>query len=552
MSSTGPEPSKVAWWIIGGAAAAALLLVLPNQAVVTKYINDILIFLDGAYRVGLGQVPNRDFHTALGPLVFVVPALGARITGALGTAMPAAMAIFLIVLAPALAHIASSRLRPAMGLPVAAFLILILATPINLGEGIFDLSFGMFYNRVGWAALAALLLMYLEPGAPRPYQVALDAASAALLTLVLVYTKATYGLVALAFLGGMLCFDPRQRRWAAWSLVVVAVNALVVELLWGGTEAYIRDLIAASEVSGERSIRDVIDLALRNLADFVLFALMTGLSLRRTRSLRDGIFFLFCAAAGLVLISQNFQTWGMVTLHAGSAVAAEKLLRSSDLAGAEPSVATLGAPLLLLALVLPTIVHNGAALTIYAGLSAARAGEAFNLPNYEGLRLASVWEEGDYERNGRYLATLREGKTILQSLTPKPSGVFVLDFVSPFSSVASLPPPRGDTAWQHWDRNVNQAVFVPPEELFREVEIIMEPKKAIEGITGNNLRSIYGSYLAEHFDLRRDSPAWRIYARVDSPAFSQSTESTLSLPRPAASIDPGSSMLSGQSSALPF
>jgi hypothetical protein len=54
------------------AAAFALLLALPGQTVATKYLNDLFVLLDSAYRVAGGQVPNRDFHTILGPLASYV------------------------------------------------------------------------------------------------------------------------------------------------------------------------------------------------------------------------------------------------------------------------------------------------------------------------------------------------------------------------------------------------------------------------------------------------------------------------------------------------
>lgn len=531
--TTDAYPLALFGWLLGGAGLAALILVLPNQAVVTKYVNDLLIFLDGAYRVGLGQVPNRDFHSALGPLVYVVPAIAARITGALGTAMPASMAIYLVVLAPALAHVISSRLRTVIAIPFAAFIILILAAPINLGEAIFDLSFGMFYNRIGWAAFATLLVMYLRPASGGDQHRLIDAAAAALLTLVLIYTKATYGAAALAFLGFLVCVDPRQRGWAAAALAGVAIVAAVTELIWGGTAGYIADLANAKEVSGERSPHDLVDFFLRNLADYVFFMLMAGLSLRATRSVRDGLFFLFCAGTGLVLISQNYQNWGIITLHAAFAVAAERLVRARFAASQANALGgtAAAAPWLMLAMLLPTIVHNGAALSIYSGLATFRAGEPFDLPNYEGLRLADVWDENSYRNNSRYLAALREGQSILQAMTPKPHGVFVLDFVSPFSSAASLAPPQGDTAWQHWGRNVNESVFVPPEELFRKIEVVMEPKEAIEGITGNNLRAVYGPYISKHFELKQESSAWKLFARTDVARASHAANPSSSLAR---------------------
>ena len=46
----------------------ALMLALPGRTVTSKYLNDLLIFLDGAHRIAVGQVPNVDFHSSLGPL----------------------------------------------------------------------------------------------------------------------------------------------------------------------------------------------------------------------------------------------------------------------------------------------------------------------------------------------------------------------------------------------------------------------------------------------------------------------------------------------------
>src|SRR3712207_6575958 len=158
---------RTTFWVSGtllcAAAAFGLLLALPGQTVTTAYLNDLFIFLDGAHRVASGQVPNRDFHTALGPLNFYVPALGYWISGSMGGALPTGMAAATIILALPMIHILGSRLQPAVAIPYGLFLLLIVAVPINLGEGIASLSFAMFYNRIGWAALSTLLVLYVQP-----------------------------------------------------------------------------------------------------------------------------------------------------------------------------------------------------------------------------------------------------------------------------------------------------------------------------------------------------------------------------------------------------
>jgi hypothetical protein len=117
--------------IFVAAAAFAMLLALPGQTITTAYVNDLFIFIDGAYRVASGQVPNRDFHTALGPLVYYVPALGYWLSGDLGGAMPVGMALLVAGFAPVTAHVLASRLRPAIALPFGILVLLIVAVPMN-------------------------------------------------------------------------------------------------------------------------------------------------------------------------------------------------------------------------------------------------------------------------------------------------------------------------------------------------------------------------------------------------------------------------------------
>jgi hypothetical protein len=506
------RPASVAMLVVAVAAICALLLALPGETVTTRYVNDLFIFLDGVHRVDQGQVPNRDFHTALGPLVYYVPAIGYWIAGNLGGAMPIGMALLTLALALVAAHVFSSRLRPAIALPLAVFLILIAAVPINLGETLAGLSFGMFYNRVGWAALGILVVLYLQPLHPRPYQRVLDPLSATALTLIMLYIKLSYGLVALGFLGLML-LDQRQRIWAAAALGLIIVAGLIVEFFWGATADHLADLMLASEVSGSlKSIDELVSLVLKNLTDYILFILFGALALWRTRSTRDFLFFVFCAGAGFMLISQNYQFWGIITLPAGAAVAAEMLARLEPSAPPGKSVSLIaGTQLLLLAFVLPSSLHNAAALSLHAGLAIAKQGQAVPLPKFDRIRLVQLWTEDNHSLFSRYLASLGDGAQALANLGVKAENVHVLDFVGPFSAGLGLAPPRGDSTWHHWGRTVNEHHYLPAETLFRDVRVVMEPKWPVEVSTAEGLRQIYADYLAEYYGLEEETADWKIY-----------------------------------------
>ena len=195
------------------------LLALPGRTVTAAFTNDVLIFLDGAHRIAWDQLPNRDFHSALGPLVFYIPAIGYALSGNLGAAMPVGMAVLLFAITPPMIRILQSRLRTPIALALAVFLVLILAAPINLGSPASLLTFAMFYNRIGWVALGLLVVMYLRPHQTTRGGNLADAAAAAILLLLQLYTKATYGVVSLAFLGFML-LDRQQRNWVVGCLLL--------------------------------------------------------------------------------------------------------------------------------------------------------------------------------------------------------------------------------------------------------------------------------------------------------------------------------------------
>ncbi|HEY8580261.1 MAG TPA: hypothetical protein VIL72_10275, partial [Beijerinckiaceae bacterium] len=235
--------------VLATALLAAAALALPGETVTTKYVNDLFVFLDGAWRMLQGQVPNRDFHSALGPMAYVIPAAGHIVGGDMGAAMPTGMALLIVAMAPAMAWIVASRLRIAIGAPFALYVVLLLAAPANFGEGVTDLSFAMFYNRIGWAALSVLLLLHLPPLRASATQRALDAVCAVLLVALLVYTKMTYAAVAAVFFGFLLVFSPRRMDvFATGCLVLLLCGA--IELVWRGSAGHVADLLQAARVSG--------------------------------------------------------------------------------------------------------------------------------------------------------------------------------------------------------------------------------------------------------------------------------------------------------------
>lgn len=480
-------------------AAAALL---PGRTVITAYPNDLFIFLDGAWRIASGQVPNRDFHTALGPLAFGLPAAAFALAGHFGAVMPGTTALSLLILLPPLLHVAGSRLSTVIALPFALFLIAVTAMPINLGEKTTALSYAMFYNRTGWALYALLLVMHVVPR--RPTAPLADAAAAAFLTLVMLYTKATYGIFALGFLG-FQCLLREGRPWALPALAISAAAAGVIELFWGGTAAHWADLAQAAAVSGTPNVTRMTLGLLRHVPDFVFMALVLAPALRRGPKAADIAFFGYCAASGFWIFQQNAQPWGLLGLHAAAAVATEGLLRRFP----ATDRAAKGAPLLLLGMLLPTVVQGTLAAGAHARAALSDETPAVPLPRFDDVRVQFRKGE-DTEFLALYLATLADGGRSLASVTPRPERVMVLDFSNPFSAGLGLPPPAGDYAWLHWKRNIDARHAPAAEALFGGVAHVMVPKR---GINGEPLAELYGAAIARDFETLRDTEFWTLHRR---------------------------------------
>lgn len=519
---TEERPVEVGPILLAAATLLALMLALPGQTVTTRYLNDLIVILDGAYRVAAGQVPNQDFHTPLGPFAYYLTVAGYALSGTLGGTMPAAMALITIALALPMVHILGSRLHPVIAIPYGLFLLAILAVPINLGEGVTALSFAKFYNRIGWAALGVLLVMYLQPTQLGRRRIILDAICAAALTLLMLYTKLSYGVVSVAFLL-LILTDRQQRRWAVMALIATLLSTLLIELVWQSTLTYLADLRMAFAVNGglRGTWGQIMDHVLVNLTDYVILGLIAGIALHRTRSIRDLLFYGFCAVAGFLIINQNFQAWGIIMLHGAVAVAAETILRTEDnraSAADHGSWSTAaGAKLLFLAAVLPTIIHCLAALSLHTGAAVIRAGNAIPLPNLGQIRVANLWTWNDYDAATAYQGILQDGFEALLRLDPRSGGIFVLDKGNAFSMVLNIPPARGDTPWLQWDRTLGSVNHVPAEALLADVQIVMEPKPSgtQEAAKGPlpQLQAAYGAYIAAHFDMAAQTQHWKLHRR---------------------------------------
>lgn len=527
--------------IVFATVALLAVLLLPGETYVAIYINDMFIFFDGADRVLRGQVPNRDFHTPLGPLAFLLPALGLWSSGTLGGMMPVATAAFALLLLPMLIHVCASRLPPLYALMFAAYVMLLVIAPQNIGEP--HITFAMFYNRWGLAALSLLFLLVL-PRRRTTGSAFLDVATAATLVLVMFYLKISFAAVGLAFVMALIAI--RHMRWSALATLLVAGGAaILIELVWSGTATYRDDIRQALAASGtiRGGLWGLIKQAFDNLPALFLLGTVIVIALLRRARWEYLLLSLYMAGSGVLLALQNAQYAGLPTLIPAAVVAALAPTRGQS--ARAPFAPQVTNTLLVAALALPATMTAAFALALHliSAMGAAPSGpnqarmdglitdesalQELPDPGVDAMRAAYRTGSGDLrtinmlrQRNFRqplaqpeYVWMLEEGMTLLRSDSRLSGKVFVLDMANPFNALLNREPPRNTDAWYHANRSFSAAAHRPAASILADVDVVLAPKSPIDLRTAQLMDRLFAGAIARNFELVGTSLYWEAFAR---------------------------------------
>jgi len=520
----------------------AVLLVLPGKTFTYIYSHDMMIFLDGADRVLSGQVPNRDFGTPLGLLTYLMPALGLWLGGSFGAMMPHAMAAFALMILPMLVYACASRLRLEYALILALFTITLVLTPANVGEQF--PSFGMFYNRWGYALLAIVFVLTLPPlrGERRPFA---DGAVAALILILSFYLKISYFGIAAGFVL-LLLFPRATRATAIAAFVGAAAGIAAVELLWGGTASYLSDIGRAAEASGvvRGTLPGLAGVAVYNVGMVAPFALLLGFAWWRGVSLWTLFLCLFMAGAGMLLANQNAQGAGLLTLIPAGIVASHSIARG------QPEEAGSSVPLLAFVLVASIAatsilfstegllrhtmmaMRDPTAAPRYAAevdgfiaqevdkpapgmpgletLRGAYAAERFDLAMVTQIRGLPV---GQIIAQPEYLWSVQDGAQLVRSQARLAGKILALDMANPFNALLGRPAPLGIDSWHHAGRTFSDTTHPLAERLFGDVDVVLVPKAPVDPGSALLFRRLYAAYLDQRFERVATSDYWHAYAR---------------------------------------
>ncbi len=563
-------------------AIGYLVFLWSPVSVFTLITHDSLIFFDSTYRISNGLTPSIDFPTALGAAQLYLPAWAAWLIGGYAGSVELASVWVALALGLACAWIGSSRFSIGVTgtLIGIVFLVTVPAALLEQWGGdsqtlvngetevlADNLSYAMFYNRWGWAALIPLF-MVLAPR--RESDEAPGLAEVAVLAAVLAFMfwlKATYFVIGVAGAGVYACLNSKPIRTLAWGSGLTAGMVLLVGIFTGNLVAYINDLIFAGQVSGTRT-ESLLGLIRMNLQDMLFavapLAVLAALGRFTWRDLLAGGFIM---AACLFIINQNGQLKNMSALIVLAAYGTVRVLQEEG-GQRMARVAAIGAFSMLAGAVVlersfvlidqayatlreqarpPAPWAREVALrNVYIPERESLFNRAVNMSETPDDRLHNVWLSGQLGRRqelrqGEYMETLMAGVDDLKTVAKPGESITTLDMTNPFPFLMNARVPKGAWLTVHKNRTISEEKHPHAEVLFADTDHVMIAKMSMVQSTADLMRDIYSPWLDEHYADRVETTYWTRWSHR-KPGLRPATQMALIPPKPP---------ISGPSSTLP-
>lgn len=256
--------------------AAATIKVIPFG----RAFWDFLFILDGAYRIGLGQVPHLDFMMPIGSLTLYAAYAAERLFPA-GQPFIGLHALMWLLMLPPLAVLTprfetGTRFYAAMALLALMVLVPFTVDKTNLSE----ISYFASYNRFVVGILFLLGLWYVLPKSRW------DAPLLGYLIGLLLFLKITAAGVAIGILIAACVLRRAKWRPAAVALVGLAVVCAVIEVATGILSAYWRDVLTMVRINQGQGLYALAFAAFRNWAPLTVGAGIVILTLWQGRVAR--------------------------------------------------------------------------------------------------------------------------------------------------------------------------------------------------------------------------------------------------------------------------
>ncbi len=519
------------------AGLLALLWLIPLLAgpvVQYVYAHDAFIFLDGGWRVLHGQRPQVDFSTNLGPLIFLFTAAGLAIAKHAGYALVVTQALIAAIIA-VLAYVVTVRRLPRLaGFMIAGAIVLLALAPYNPGEAEFELTFGMMYNRFGFALIGVLLIEATQGGRRgfnQKRDELLGGAITGFICAFLLFLKITYFLSAVALVIALLPYRRQIReRFVGMIFAALAFSFAILAYLRFNIPALVREFRLSAGGKhmprlgplqvGIASFELVILLLVVGFLFSWIFATLnnTRLPLSRPWAILATIFF------GFALLITNHQAAGLplnavICVLIASEVAISWLGWKSHLSLALPALlVVIGLCAPWIELVAPTLIAYALPTISRINYRGDYAKEMrLNAPAVSDFRSRDItprFDQADNALPGNYAIFVNQGLALLRDHSSQNEKVVSLEFSNPFSIALERTPPKDGTTCLQYGVTFDDSHKLSPDRLFGDAELVMLPKVFSAPLLSAAIVRNYLKPLHERFGKVAESSQWTLYRRL--------------------------------------
>jgi hypothetical protein len=542
FSETKPPRRFFAFILTALFGALLLLMLCLGAAPIRNGAWDVVILLNGGWRIVSGQIPHTDYHNPLGPLTYLLVAFGMKVAGPSTAAIPYGIVLLTGCLLPLAWSIAASRFTPFLAFIYVLFNGFLLIAPRVLGVEMRETTYAMIYNREGYVLISLFFVLLFLPRLNQARQKPVfDGLLAGFLLALIFYCKVTYLFIACASLPLAAIFSRPSWKWyislaAAFIGVCGAAYILFRIVPWSYVHDMMTSVHAQSTTGRMQLLKD--EIAWNQPWVYLIFVCLVLWTYVERVSGRN-----LWSSADLWLIA-GWIIWASIGIDAGNTggmadnplfftgcvIPLERFRRRNQeqmqVPMSQACLVQLSAYMIILPHFCLRILAHDAGAFAYATAWDLVKRSSFDTSRqlHAGpLRDLRVPGEGTpligaYWYNQDFPYKMNDGLDLLRKHLSADDRVTTFGYTDPFSFAFGLKPCRD--ANQCWGQtfSFNTNVYPTAEEFLGSATLVMVPipdsrytsssRQSLETMKG-----LYNNYFQTNFELVDTSQAWLLYRR---------------------------------------